>query len=48
MNNIKLKNQQQTDPCAEHDRRKEKQVILKKMFFILFYVCFVLFLFPLP
>ena len=30
MNNIKLKNKQQTDPWAEHDRRKAKQVILKK------------------
>ena len=41
MNNIKLKNQQQTDPCAEHDRRKAKQVILKKCF--LFCFTFVLF-----
>ena len=41
MNNIKLKNQQQTDACAEHDRRKAKQVILKKCF--LFCFTFVLF-----
>ena len=27
---MKLKNQQQTDPCGEHDRRKAQQIIFEK------------------